>query len=87
MDVKAGILTTEFWVTLLTNLASIVFLFHPTAIAGQTASTVGSVITQVASFLVIIASTVSYLISRTNVKTTANTTAAVTATTSSAAGK
>lgn len=71
MDVKPGFTTSEFWVTLLTNIVGIVFLIHPSAIAGQTQDTVTPILTQVAAFLAIIASTVSYIISRSNVKTAA----------------
>jgi hypothetical protein len=78
--VDPGYTTTEFWITLLTNMVSTVFLFHPTAIAGQTATSANAAIPQIAAILVMIATTVSYIISRTNVKTAASATPASVAT-------
>ena len=71
MDVKPGWQTSEFYVTILGNIVGIVALFKPTV-----ANQVVSYIPQLAGILVIVATSVSYIISRNNVKATAVTAAA-----------
>lgn len=66
MDVKPGYQTTEFWITLLGNVVGIVSLFHPVS------ATVTSNIPMIAGILVMVATNVSYFITRSNVKVAAS---------------
>jgi uncharacterized membrane protein len=71
MDVKPGYQTTEFWVTILTNIIGIVALFHPV-----NASVTGN-IPAIAGILAMIAGNVVYILSRGQVKAAASVAAAL----------
>lgn len=64
MDVKPGYQTSEFWLTIMTNILNIVNLFHPVTVAQP-------VLVQVAGIIATVAVTVSYFITRNNVKVAA----------------
>lgn len=65
MDVKPGWQTTEFWITLLTNVVGLVHLFKPSVIIGESA------IAQVAAIAVIIVTNAAYIFSRMHTKAVA----------------
>ena len=67
---KPGWQTTEFWITLLTNIVGIVNLFHPVVVS---AGTIGAV----AGVLVLIVTNVAYILSRAHVKSAASVAAAL----------